>query len=89
MIYLDYNASVPLRLAAKEALVETLTFIGNPSSPHQAGRHLRSLVEEARTDILKAVGGKRLVFTSGGTEANVLALSSAKKLPVEIGRAHV
>jgi cysteine desulfurase len=82
MIYLDYNASVPLRSAAKEALLKTLAFVGNPSSPHQAGRHLRSLVEEARTEILKGLGGKRLVFTSGGTEANVLALSSAKETPV-------
>lgn len=84
MIYFDYNASVPLRAAAKEALLATLSLIGNPSSPHQAGRHLRSLIDKARKDILDAVGAKRLVFTSGGTEANALALSGLQSFPVVV-----
>ncbi len=84
MIYLDYNASVPLRPQAKEALVKTLALTGNPSSPHQAGRHLRSLVDKARKDILDAVDAKRLVFTSGGTEANAMALSGLKSFPVVV-----
>lgn len=84
MIYLDYNASVPLRPHAKEALVKTLALTGNPSSPHQAGRHLRSLIDQARKDIVNAVGAKRLIFTSGGTEANALALSGLKGAPVVV-----
>lgn len=82
MIYLDYNASVPLRPQAKEALMTALSFEGNPSSPHQMGRKLRSMVDGARKEILSAVGGKRVVFTSGGTEANGLALSGFGSIPV-------
>jgi cysteine desulfurase len=82
MIYLDYNASVPLRPQAKEALMAALALEGNPSSPHQMGRKLRGVVDGARKEILGSVGGKRVVFTSGGTEANGLALSGFGPLPV-------
>ena len=82
MIYLDYNASVPLRPQAREALMTALTEIGNPSSPHFLGRKLRSFVDNARKDILQAVGGQRVVFTSGGTEANGLALSGVGSVPI-------
>lgn len=79
MIYLDYNASTPLRPKARQALIDTLTYVGNPSSPHRMGRALRSLVDQARTQILEKMGGTRLVFTSGGTEANALVLASVSK----------
>ncbi|MBI2708024.1 MAG: cysteine desulfurase [Proteobacteria bacterium] len=82
MIYLDYNASTPLRPQAKEALVATLDLTGNPSSPHHMGRQLRSLIDTARKAILEKIEGERLVFTSGGTEANALALSSVESFPV-------
>lgn len=82
MIYLDYNASVPLRSTAKEALVSVLGETGNPSSAHFLGRKLRSVVDNARKEILKGVGGERVVFTSGGTEANALALSGFTSSPV-------
>jgi len=82
MIYLDYNASTPLRPQAKEALVATLALTGNPSSPHHMGRKLRSLIDNARKEILEQIEGERLVFTSGGTEANALALSSVEGFPV-------
>jgi cysteine desulfurase len=82
MIYLDYNASVPLRPKAREALVAALEWQGNPSSPHILGRKLRSLVDEARKAILREVGGQRVVFTSGGTEANALALSGVGCVPI-------
>jgi cysteine desulfurase len=82
MIYLDYNASVPLRPKAKDALVAALELEGNPSSPHFLGRTLRSFVDNARKDILKAVGGQRLVFTSGGTEANAMALFGVGPIPI-------
>jgi len=82
MIYLDYNATVPLRPRAKEALINALAMEGNPSSPHQMGRKVRSLIDEARKDILEIIDAKRLVFTSGGTEANALALSGMGDVPV-------
>lgn len=82
MIYLDYNASVPLRQSAKQVLLEIFEQTGNPSSPHFLGRKLRSSIEAARKDILHTVGGNRLIFTSGGTEANVLALSGMGPLPI-------
>src|SRR3990167_641454 len=82
MIYLDYNASVPIRLSAKRALIAALEEEGNPSSPHFLGRKLRSFVDGARKDILQAIGGQRLIFTSGGTEANALALSGVGSVPI-------
>jgi len=75
-IYLDANATVPLSLKAKEAMVAAFDFYGNTESTHQIGRRVRALVDEARKKIhhlLDAPDG-RLVFTSGGTEANNLAL---------------
>ncbi|MBY0502224.1 MAG: cysteine desulfurase [Alphaproteobacteria bacterium] len=82
MIYLDYNASVPLRPSAKEAMLSVLDSVGNASSPHTLGRKLRSSVEGARKDILAMTHAKRLVFTSGGTEANTLALSGLGSIPL-------
>jgi cysteine desulfurase len=82
MIYLDYNASVPIRPKARDALIGALEEQGNPSSPHFLGRKLRAFVDNARKEILKAVGGERLVFTSGGTEANGLALSGMGSVPI-------
>ncbi|MBY0292715.1 MAG: cysteine desulfurase [Alphaproteobacteria bacterium] len=82
MIYLDYNASVPIRPCAKEAVVATLDMVGNPSSPHHAGRKLRSLIDHSRQAILEEIGAKRLVFTNGGTEANALALAGRGEGPV-------
>ena len=69
MIYLDYNASVPLRPCAKDALIATLDSEGNASSVHHGGRKLRSFIDGARKAILEKMDGKQLVFTSGGTEA--------------------
>jgi cysteine desulfurase len=82
MIYLDYNATVPLRPAAREALIAALDSIGNPSSPHFVGRKLRSFIDNARKEILKEIGGQRVVFTSGGTEANGMALFGVGPLPI-------
>lgn len=82
MIYLDYNASVPLRPQAKEAMLGVLDFEGNSSSSHGIGRKMRSLIDEVRKGILQSLGAKKLVFTSGGTEANALVLSGMNNLPV-------
>ncbi len=75
-VYLDWNATTPLRPEAREAMAAAWDIPGNPSSVHAEGRKARHLVEEARSAIADAVGAKsrNVVFTSGGTEANMLAL---------------
>ena len=75
-IYLDYNASTPLRPEARVAMVGALDSIGNPSSVHAQGRQARRLVEEARASVASLVRAApaAVVFTSGGTEANALAI---------------
>ncbi|MBI2241851.1 MAG: cysteine desulfurase [Magnetospirillum gryphiswaldense] len=75
-VYLDYNAGAPARPEVIDAMVETLKAAGNPSSVHDFGRRARARLEAARRDIAAAVGGDAagVVFTSGGTEANALAL---------------
>jgi cysteine desulfurase len=77
-IYLDWNATTPLRNEAREAMAAAWDLCGNPSSVHAEGRQARKLVEDARAIVAGAVGAapKNLVFTSGGTEANALALRS-------------
>src|SRR5688572_17120770 len=80
-VYLDWNATAPLRIEAREAMAATLAVSGNPSSAHAEGRAARRLVEEARAQIASATGGKLddVIFTSGGTEANALALTPGWK----------
>jgi cysteine desulfurase len=76
-IYLDHNATAPLRPRALSAMVEALAQTGNPSSVHAEGRVARGLVEHAREAIagLLGVPPKQVVFTSSGTEAANLALT--------------
>lgn len=76
MIYLDYNATAPLRPEARQAMLTVMDEVGNPSSIHAPGRAARFKVEEAREIIAHACGAGRedVVFTSGGSEANHLAL---------------
>src|SRR5215472_16386472 len=78
-IYLDWNATAPLRSEARAAALAALGVVGNPSSVHGEGRAARRLVEQAREQVAALVAAKprNVVFTSGGTEANVLALSPA------------
>src|SRR3954468_20124454 len=75
-IYLDWNATAPLRPEAKQGMTAAWEFCGNPSSVHSEGRQARRLVEDARAAVAAAVGAKPqdVVFTSSGTEANALAL---------------
>ena len=77
--YLDHNATSPLRPEAREAMLEALQAGGNPSSVHASGRAARGRLETARSAVATLVAGSpdRLVFTSGGTEANALAIGSA------------
>jgi cysteine desulfurase len=76
-VYLDWNATTPLRREAREAMASAWDFAGNPSSVHAEGRQARRLVEEARDAVAEAVGAlsRNVIFTSGGTEANALALT--------------
>jgi cysteine desulfurase len=88
-IYLDWNATTPLRLEARAAMAAAWDIFGNPSSVHAEGRQARRLVEEARSIVAAAIGAppRNVIFTSGGTEANALALApglrKARGLPVE------
>ena len=77
MIYLDANASEPLRPAARAAMLAALDLTGNPSSIHAAGRAARRVLEAARHTVASAFGAdpEGVVFTSGGTEANALAIT--------------
>ena len=78
-VYLDWNATAPMRREAREALHDALALAGNPSSVHAEGRAARSLIERARTQVAALVGAKPadVFFTSSGTEANMLALTPA------------
>jgi cysteine desulfurase len=82
--YLDHNATSPLRPAAKSAMLDALDKTGNASSIHAEGRIARALVDDAREAIARAVGAmpQMVIFTSGGTEANNLALKSAARVLV-------
>jgi cysteine desulfurase len=88
-VYLDWNATTPLRAEARDAMAAAWDIQGNPSSVHAEGRQARRLVEAARSAIADAVGAlpRDVVFTSGGTEANALALTTglrrASGLPVQ------
>jgi cysteine desulfurase len=88
-VYLDWNATAPLRREAKEAMAAAWDICGNPSSVHAEGRRARRFVEEARALVAGAVGAvpRNVVFVSGGTEANALALTPGLRrdsgIPVE------
>ncbi len=74
-IYLDWNATAPLRAEAKAAMIAAMDLVGNPSSVHAEGRAAKGLRERARGQIAAALGadGADVVFTSGATEAAALA----------------
>jgi len=79
MIYLDHNASSPLRASARSAMIAALDACGNASSVHAAGRAARARIETARDRVAKLAGAQSasVAFTSGGSEANALALRGA------------
>jgi len=88
-VYLDHNATTPVdarvALAMRAALEETW---GNPSSVHREGRRARDLVERARAEVSALLGGQdgRVVFTSGGTEADLLGIVGAARAARARGR---
>jgi cysteine desulfurase len=94
-IYLDYNATTPLREEVRAAMVEGLALYGNASSMHGSGREARAGVEEARQRIgeLLGVSGKTIIFNSGGSESNNTVFNTMRILasdkhgvPLESGR---
>lgn len=97
MPYLDHAASTPVRPEAREALHQWLdgdgstAVLGNPSANHAAGRSARVAVETAREQVAAAVGASPadVVFTSGGTEADNLAVKGLAWAGAEQGRRHV
>jgi cysteine desulfurase len=76
-VYLDHNATTPLRPEARAAMLAAMDATGNPSSVHAEGRAAKAIVERARAQIADAVGAGTadIVFTSGATEAAALALA--------------
>lgn len=82
-IYFDYNATTPLDPAVREAMLPFLGEIwGNPSSVHHVGRRARALLDDARERAAKVLGCKpsEIIFTSGGTESNNLAILGTARL---------
>ncbi|NSX55335.1 cysteine desulfurase family protein [Parasulfitobacter algicola] len=79
-VYLDYNATAPLRVEAREAMLAAMDVVGNPSSVHAEGRAAKAIVEKARGQVAALVGcdPQEIIFTSGATEAAALVLRNAK-----------
>lgn len=79
-VYLDHNATSPLRPQAREMMARAYDSGGNPSSVHGPGRAARAIVETARASLARhfVTRAEDVVFTSGGTEANNLVIASAK-----------
>lgn len=87
MQYLDHNATSPLRPEARAAIERALALGGNASSVHGQGRKAHAALEEARTKVgaLANADPQTVIFTSGGTEANALALHAAIHGAADIG----
>ena len=88
-VYLDYNATAPLRDEARAAMIAAMDVTGNPSSVHAEGRAAKALVERARAQVADALGcaAREVVFTSGATEASSLLRRWSGPVSVD-GRAH-
>ncbi|KND51809.1 MAG: cysteine desulfurase [Parcubacteria bacterium C7867-001] len=88
-VYLDWAAAAPVHPHAREAFSYALASFGNPSSPHAEGRAARAILEKARADIalLTQVKPEAVLFTSGATEANALAVEGYIRALVNKGRA--
>lgn len=78
-VYADYNATAPLRIEARKAMIGAMDCIGNPSSVHGPGRAARALIETARRQVAALIGAvpQSVTFTSGGTESSALALKGS------------
>jgi cysteine desulfurase len=92
VIYLDHNATTPVRPEVAEAMARaTVDLPGNPSSVHAAGRRARDAVERARAQVARLVGvtSEEIVFTSGGTEGDNLAIRGLAVAAAAARRRHV
>ena len=76
-IYLDHNATTPLRAEAREVMIAAMDVVGNPSSVHGEGRGALAVIQKARRQVAEAfgVGENDIVWTSGATEAAAMALA--------------
>jgi cysteine desulfurase len=81
-IYLDYNATTPLKDEVKAAMIEDFDIYGNASSMHAAGRLAHARVEEARQVVGALIGGnaRGIIFTSGGSESNNTVFQTMRRL---------
>jgi cysteine desulfurase len=81
-IYMDYNATTPLKPEVKAAMIEDFEIYGNASSMHADGRLAHARVEEARQAVVELLGGKtgELIFTSGGSESNNTVFQTMRRL---------
>ena len=87
-VYLDYNATAPVRPEVCAAVAEALAALGNPSSVHRFGQKARRRVADARESVAALVGARpaEVVFTSGGTEANNLALRGCSRTRIIVSQ---
>ena len=85
-VYLDWNATAPLRPEAREAMIAAMDVIGNPSSVHAEGRKAKAILETARQKVAVATGAGEadVVFTSGATEAAYIALFNRDAMSAQI-----
>src|SRR4051812_34578456 len=90
-IYLDFNATSPLHPAARAALTDALDALGNPSSIHDEGRRMRARISRARTQVAALLGRptEEVVFTSGGTEGNVLGVTALARIAERLGKPRI
>lgn len=93
-VYLDWNATAPLRAKARDAVVAAMDVVGNPSSVHKEGREARAVVDRARRQVAALVGAKpaHVVFTSGATEAASHVLTPYFRMgrsPLAVARLYV
>lgn len=85
-VYLDWNATAPLRPEARAAMIKAMDVVGNPSSVHTEGRAAKMIVEKAREQVAALVGcaSEEVVFTSGATEAAMIALNDDEVEAAEV-----
>ena len=81
-VYIDYNATTPLRPEVKDVMTESFEIFGNASSMHASGRLARAKIEQARIAVSNLIGAKNgtIVFTSGGSEANNTVFQTMRRL---------
>lgn len=88
MIYLDYNATTPVDPRVQEAVMNAMKEFGNPSSSHLIGRRAKLIIDQSRTNVARLIGAKQgeIIFTSGGTESNNLAIIGTA---LRFGKGHI